>query len=64
MRFQRHTVEHIVDVCPFVQILEVLVPQLGNQLAEFMQRLDSSTPVQVIAVPKISLDRIPHRFVD
>ena len=26
---QRHTVEHIVDVCPFVQILDVLVSQMG-----------------------------------
>ena len=64
VRVQRHTVEHIVDVCPFVQILDVPVPHLGNQLVEFMQRPDTSTPVQVIAVPKISLDRIPQRFVD
>ena len=28
-RFQRHTVEHIVDVSPFVQILDVPVPQMG-----------------------------------
>ena len=62
-RLKRHTVEHIVDVSAFVQILNVPVPQLGNQLVEFMQKLDTSTPVQVIEVP-ISLDRIPQRFVD
>ena len=26
---QRHTVEHIIDVLPFVQILDVPVPQVG-----------------------------------
>ena len=41
-----------------------LWPQLGNQLVEFMQKLDTSTLEQVIAVPKISLDRILQRFVD
>ena len=31
-RVQRHTVEHIMDVSPFVQILDVLVPHMANQL--------------------------------
>ena len=44
-----------------MQILGVLVPQMGNQLVE---RLDTLTPERVIAVPKISQDRIPQRFVD
>ena len=65
VRSQRHTLEHLVDVCPFVQILDVPVPpQMENQLVEFMQRLDTLTPEQVIVVPKISQDRIPQRFVD
>ena len=63
-RVQRHTVEHIIGVLPYEQILDVPVPQMGDQLVEFTQRLDTATPVQVIAVPKISLDRIPQRFVD
>ena len=54
---------HVVDVSPFVQILDVPVPQMGDQLVEFMKRLDTLTPEQVIAVPKISQDRIPQRFV-
>ena len=29
-----------------------------------MQKLDTSTPVHVVAVAKISLDRIPQRYVD
>ena len=62
-RVQRRTVEHVIDVLLHVQILDVPVPQMGDQLVESMQRLDTATPVQVIAVPKISLDRILQRFV-
>ena len=51
---QRHTVEHIIDVVPFVQILDVPVPQVG-------WRLDTLTPKQVIEVPKISQDSTPQR---
>ena len=59
---QRHTAQHIVDILPYVQILDVLVPQMGGQLVEFMQNLDTSIfDEQVIAVPKIFLDRIPQR---
>ena len=55
-------VQHIVDVVPYVQILDVPVPQMFGQLVDFMQNLDTSTlDEQVIAVPKISLDRIPQR---
>ena len=59
---QRHTAAHIVDILPYVQILDVLVPQLGNQVVEFMQTLDKATPEQVIDVPKLSQDIIPQRF--
>ena len=51
---QRHTAVHIVDILPYVQILLVPVPQVGDQLVEFMQRLDTV----------LSLDRIPQRCVD
>ena len=64
-RVQLHSVEHIVDVLPFVQNLDVPVPQVEVELVEFMQRLDTQLPVvQAVAVPKISLDSIPQRFVD
>ena len=47
------------------QILDDLVPQKVGQLADFWLLLDTQTPVeQVIAVPKISQDIIPQRFVD
>ena len=56
---QRHTAQHIVDILPYVQILDVPVPQMGGQLMDFMQNLDTLTlDEQVIVVPKISLDRI------
>ena len=58
---QRHTALHIVDVLPYVQILDVPVPQLENQVVEFMQTLDTETSVQVIEVPKLSHDSIPQR---
>ena len=55
----RHTAAHIVDIVPFVQILGVPVPQLGNQV---VQKMDTpSLFEQVIAVPKISLHRLPQR---
>ena len=47
---------HIVDNLPYVQILDVPVPQLGGGLVEFMQKLDTVTPEQVIEVPKLSQD--------
>ena len=53
-RVQRHTVEHIDDFSPFVQILDVPVPQMENQLVEVLKTHDTVTPGQAIAVPKIS----------
>ena len=37
-----------VEMCPFVQILDAPVPQVGGR-------------VRVLAVPKISFDRVPQR---
>ena len=59
----RHTAAHIVDILPYVQILDVPVPKLGNQVVEFMQKIDTQSLVeQVTAVPRISLDRNPTAF--
>ena len=64
-RVERHTTEHTADICLFVQILDVLVPQTGAQLVKFLRFLDAQSPVeQVIDVPKISEDSIQQRFVD
>ena len=50
---------------PFVQILDVPVPQMGNQLVQLLQLFDTQTPVeQFTAVPKISQDSTVPRVVD
>ena len=43
---QRHSVEHIIHVLPHMQILDVLVPQMGDQLLEVFRLLDSQVPQQ------------------
>ena len=54
----------MADVCSFVQILDALVPQRGNQVLEVFRLLDSVVPEQVIDVPKISQDTIQQRLAD
>ena len=64
-RVLRHTVVQTADVCPFVHILNALVPQTGEQLVSFFKFLDTQMPVeQVIAVPKITKDMIQSRLFD
>ena len=56
--------EHRIDACPFVQILDAPVPQMGAQVFELLQKIVTASlvePVHVIAVPKISSDRSPQR---
>ena len=50
-RVVRHVVEHRVETCPFVQILDAPVPQMGDQVLELLQKIVSSLvePVQVLA---------------
>ena len=59
---QRHTVEQIIETFVLVQVFDAPVPQMGTQLVEFMQKLDTEPAEQVIEVPKPSQDRIPQRF--
>ena len=57
-RVERHVVEHRIEASLFVQILDAPVPQMGDQVVEFLQKIGTASlvePVQVIAVPKISL---------
>ena len=37
----RHALEHMADICPFVQIIDAPVPQKVEQLADFFKGLDS-----------------------
>ena len=63
-RVERHHGEHIDEICPFVPILDVPVPQMGAQVVEFMHAIDTAIPEQVIEVPRLSPDRIPQRSLD
>ena len=60
-RVERHTVDHVDEFCPYVQILDVLVPQLGDQVVEVLRMFDVPSVEQVIAVPVISSDWVPQR---
>ena len=51
---QWHSVEHRIDVLPFVQILDARVPQGRDQLVEAFRHLDLPIPEQVVDVPKTS----------
>ena len=52
--------EQLADVAPMVQILDT-PGLLGDQVVEVLRKLDVPAVEQVIAVPKISLDRVPQR---
>ena len=54
LRAERHIVEHKIEACPLVQILDASVPKGGNQLVEAFRDLDLRIPGLVIEVPKIS----------
>ena len=53
-RFQLRTVEHMADVVPMVQNLDIPVPLMVDQLMDACRHLDLLIPEQVIEVPKIS----------
>ena len=60
----RHFVEHLADIAPKVQILDVPVPQMGVELADILKCVDLQLPIeQVIDVTKISQDSIQPRSV-
>ena len=57
-RVQRHAREQKEEFVPLVQILDVLVPQMVDQLVDVLKIIDISLPVfaeQEIEVPKINL---------
>ena len=61
---ERHVVEHMADVCPVVQTLDAPMPQMVDTVLEFFRALDLPVDEQVIAVPKISTDRVSQRLVE
>ena len=64
-RIQRHTAEQMVESFVPVPVLDLdaPVPQIVDQLVDVLKLFDTAIPEQVIAVPKIPLDSIPHRAV-
>ena len=60
-KVQQCTVEQIADVVPMVQILDTAGLLGRHQVVEVLRMLDVPVIEQVIAVPKISLDRVPQR---
>ena len=61
---ERHVVEDPSELAPMVQILDAPVPQMVDTVLEFFRALDLPVDEQIIAVPKISTDRVSQRLVD
>ena len=60
-RVQRHVMEDLGTVCPFVQILDAPVVQLVGNVADALRILDRPIAEQVIEVPTISCSSCPSR---
>ena len=63
-RVLRHTVDQIVVAVPPVPLLDDPVPQTVDTVLDFFRVLDLPVGEQVIAVPKISTDRVSQRLVE
>ena len=61
---ERHFVEDLGDLAPTVQILDAPMPQMVDSVLDFFRALDLPVDEQVIAVPKISTDRVSQRLVE
>ena len=64
VREERHVVEDPSELAPLVQFLDAPVPQMVDTVLEFFRALDLPVVEQVIAVPKISTDRVSQRLVE
>ena len=62
-RVLRHTVDQIVVAVPLVPLLDDPVPQTVDTVLDFFRSLDLPVAEQVVAVPKISFDRVSQRLV-
>ena len=54
VRVERHVVEHRIEACPFVQILDAPEPQGGNQLVEAFRHLDLHSAQDLVFTPSLS----------
>ena len=57
----RHVMDDLGSVCPFVQILDLPVPQTVDNVTDALRILDRPMAEQVIEVPKISCSPCPSR---
>ena len=62
-RVQRHYMEDLGTVCPYVQILHLSVPQMVDNVTDTLRILDHPIAEQVIEVPKIYCSPCPSRSV-
>ena len=58
---ERHFLEHMADICPFVQILDAPVPQPVDNVTGTLRILNLPIAELVIEVPKISCSPSPSR---
>ena len=58
---ERHAMEDLGTVCPFVQILDAPVPQPVDYVMDTLRILDLPMAVQVTEVPKFSCSPCPSR---
>ena len=61
--FLRRTAKQNVDVFTY-PLLDVLVPQMGDQLVEVLRKIDTRSSHQAIEVPKVFPDSAPLRRVE
>ena len=61
-RVERHVMEDLGSVCPFVQILDLPVPQTVDYVADALRILDRPMAEQAIEVPKISCSTMSFSF--
>ena len=60
-RLVRHVMEEFGSVCPYVQILDLPVPQMVESVTDTLRILGFRIAEQVIEVPKISCSPCPSR---
>ena len=70
-RLERHVMEDLGSICPYVQILDLPVPQMEDPFVDNLNLVDAMDAVrrlldrpiseQVIEVPKFIIDDIPTR---
>ena len=58
---ERHFLEHMADICPFVQVLDLPVPQTVDHVEDALRVLDLPIAEQAIVVPKVSCSPCPSR---